>query len=165
MLWIDSLKDLLVDQMGDMLNAEKQLVAALPKMAEAASNPELRQGFERHLEQTRGHVSRLERAFQKLGVSVKENTCEAMRGLIEEGQEIISQWGDSEVRDAGLIAAGQKVEHYEIASYGCLCTWSRQIGQHEVAQLLGQTLEEEKETDNKLTQIAEEMVNLQAAQS
>jgi len=165
MLWIDSLKDLLVDQMGDMLNAEKQLVAALPKMAKAASTAELRQGFEHHLEQTKGHVSRLERAFQKLGVSVKDNTCEAMRGLIEEGQEMMSQWGDSEVRDAGLIAAAQKVEHYEIAGYGCLCTWAKQLGQHDVAQLLGQTLEEEKQTDNKLTQLAEQMVNLQAAQS
>jgi len=165
MLWIDSLKDLLVDQMGDMLNAEKQLVAALPKMAKAASTAELLQGFEHHLEQTKGHVSRLERAFQKLGVSVKDNTCEAMRGLIEEGQEMMSQWGDSEVRDAGLIAAAQKVEHYEIAGYGCLCTWAKQLGQHDVAQLLGQTLEEEKQTDNKLTQLAEQMVNLQAAQS
>ncbi|MBY0526994.1 MAG: ferritin-like domain-containing protein [Gemmataceae bacterium] len=159
---MDSLRDLLVDQLQDLYSAEKQLVKALPQMASAAESDELRQGFEEHLVQTRNHVNRLERAFEKLGAALKENTCEAMEGLIEEGQEIMSQWGDSEVRDAGLIAAAQKVEHYEIASYGSVCAWADQLGQQEVAQLLHETLDEEKQTDEKLTHMAEQQINLHA---
>jgi ferritin-like metal-binding protein YciE len=163
MLWMNSLKDLLVDQMQDLYDAEKQLVQALPKMAKAAQSEELRQGFEQHLQQTKGHVSRLEQAFQRLGVAAKGKTCEAMKGLVEEGSQMVKQWGDSDVRDAGLICAAQKVEHYEMAGYGTLCTWARMLGQHDVERLLHQTLEEEKQTDDKLTRLAELPINMQAA--
>jgi len=122
MLWMNSLKDLLVDQLQDLYNAEKQLVDALPKMAKNASSAELRNGFEEHLQQTKGHVSRLEQCFEQLGTKAKEKRCKAMEGLIKEGEEMIGQWGDADTRDAGLIASAQKVEHYEIAGYGCCRT-------------------------------------------
>jgi len=165
MLWMNSLKDLLIDQLQDLYDAEKQLVKALPKMADAASNDELKHAFEQHLRETEGQVTRLERCFEKLGAQTKAKTCEAMKGLIEEGKDIISQWGDAEVRDAGLIAAAQKVEHYEMAGYGCCRTWAQQLGQQDVAQILQQTLDEEKQADTKLNRIAEQLVNLQAAHS
>jgi ferritin-like metal-binding protein YciE len=159
----NNLQDLFVEQLRDMYDAEQRLVKALPKMAKAASCAELRSGFEQHLEQTKNHVSRLEQVFQQLGQKAKTETCEAMKGLIEEGDDIASAGGGDEARDAGLIAAAQKVEHYEIASYGTLCTWAQQLGKHAAFDLLHQTLEEEKATDEKLTQIAESKVNLQAA--
>src|SRR5579885_3014155 len=142
-----------------MYDAEKQLVKALPKMAKAATNDKLRAGFEEHLEQTKGHVERLEQVFEKMGQKAKGETCEAMEGLVEEGSEMIKAGGCDCTRDAGLICAAQKVEHYEIASYGCLVTWAQQLGKADVADLLQQTLNEEKQTDDKLTELAESMVN------
>lgn len=159
----NNLQDLFMEQLRDMYDAEQRLVKALPKMAKAASDAQLRGGFEQHLEQTKNHVTRLEQVFQLLGQKAKEETCPAMKGLVEEGEEMISAGGGDEVRDAGLIAAAQKVEHYEIASYGTLCTWAQRLGQHAAFDLLRQTLQEEKATDEKLTRIAESKVNLQAS--
>src|SRR5262245_39329646 len=159
---LHSLEDLFCEQLRDMLDAEKQLIKALPKMAKAAAADELRQGFEEHLDQTRGHVERLERVFELIGKKARGKSCEAMEGLIEEGEDIIDADAEPMVRDAGLIAAAQRVEHYEIAGYGCLHTWARQLGNHEAADLLEHTLNEEKETDQKLTHLAEGAVNLAA---
>ncbi len=158
-----SLKDLLQTQLQDAYSAEKQLVKALPKMAKAASLPALRSGFEEHWNQTKGHVERLEQVCKELGLRTGGGTCEAMEGLIEEGEEIIDMDGDGSVRDAGLIIAAQKVEHYEIALYGGLCALAKQLGEQHAADTLHQTLEEEKETDEKLTALAESRVNVQAA--
>jgi ferritin-like metal-binding protein YciE len=160
---LNSLEDLFGEELRDMFDAEKQLIKALPKMAKAATSEELRKAFEEHLDQTRGHVERLERVFELCGKKARGKTCEAMEGLIEEGANMIDADGEDMVRDAGLIAAAQRVEHYEMAVYGCLHTWARQLNNHEAADLLEQTLNEEKETDQRLTQIAEGMVN-QAAQ-
>jgi ferritin-like metal-binding protein YciE len=161
----NNLQDLFMEQLRDMYDAEQRLVKALPKMAKAAACDQLRNGFEQHLEQTKNHVTRLEQVFEQMGEKAKTETCPAMKGLIEEGDEIMSAGGDDETRDAGLIAAAQKVEHYEIASYGTLCTWAQQLGRHSAFDLLHQTLEEEKATDEKLTQIAESKVNVHAAHS
>jgi len=158
-----NLEDLLYDQVRDLYDAEKQLVKALPKMAEAASLSELKKAFEDHLKQTQGHVTRLEEVFKHLNQSARAKTCAAMKGLIEEGEEIIGAKAEPEVRDAGLIAAAQKVEHYEIAGYGTLSTWADQLSLTEVKRLLGQTLQEEKQADQLLTQLAEQQVNLQSA--
>jgi ferritin-like metal-binding protein YciE len=160
---MQNLADLLYDQVRDLFDAEKQLVKALPKMAEAASTPELKQAFEQHLQQTKGHVTRLEEVFKHLNHSAKGKTCKAMEGLVEEGEEIIGARAEPEVRDAGLIAAAQKVEHYEIAGYGTLCTWAEELSLGEVKRLLSETLREEKQTDQLLTQLAERQVNLQSA--
>jgi len=157
-----TLNDLFIDQLRDVYNAENQLVKALPKMAKAASAPELRDAFTQHLEQTRGHVERLEEVAEKMGVKPKGKTCHAMEGLIEEGKEWIEEDAEPDVMDAGLIAAAQKVEHYEIAAYGCLCTWAKQLGDEESFDLLQQTLAEEKETDETLTQLAENSINQRA---
>jgi len=160
---MQNLEDLLFDQVRDIYDAEKQLVKALPKMAQAASTPELKQAFEQHLQQTKGQVSRLEEVFKHLNHAAKGKTCKAMEGLVEEGEEIIDAKADPEVRDAGLIAAAQKVEHYEIAGYGTLCTWAEQLQLGEVKRLLAETLAEEKQTDQLLTQLAERRVNAQSA--
>ena len=163
---ITSLEDLLIDSLRDLYNAETQLVKALPKMAKAATTDELRKGFEEHLEQTKRHVDRLEQACEHLGVRAKGKKCAAMEGLIEEGKELLDQdIEDQSILDAGLIEAAQKVEHYEIAGYGTVRAWARQLGHTEVAELLQQTLQEEKETNERLNQIAERMVNEQAAHS
>jgi ferritin-like metal-binding protein YciE len=154
-----SLHDLLADEVRDLYSAENQLVKALPKMAKAATNPELSAGFEEHLEQTRVHVQRLEKACQQLDVTPKGKKCAAMEGLIEEGKELIEEGPSPAVLDAGLIAAAQKVEHYEIASYGTVCTWAKLLGFDKIAEILGETLEEEKATDEKLTSLAEQTVN------
>jgi ferritin-like metal-binding protein YciE len=159
---LHSLEDLFCEQLRDIYDAERQLVKALPKMAKASAAEELRHAFEEHLEQTRGHVERLERVFEIFDKKARGKTCEAMEGLIEEGADLIDADADDVVRDAGLIAAAQRVEHYEMAVYGCLHTWARQLNRHEVADLLEQTLNEEKETDHKLTHLAEGMVNLAA---
>jgi ferritin-like metal-binding protein YciE len=159
---LQSLEDLFHEQLRDMYDAEKQLVKALPKMAKAASAQELKSAFAEHLEQTKGHVERLERVFELIGKKARAKTCEGMEGLIEEGEEMIAADAESMVRDAGLIASAQRVEHYEMAGYGCLHTWARQLNNHEAADLVEQTLREEKEADQKLTQIAEGMVNLAA---
>lgn len=154
-----TLIQLFVDQLQDAYSAENQLVKALPQMAKAATSPELRAGFERHLEETKGQVKRLEEAARLANADASGKTCEAMEGLIAEGKEMIALKADGHVKDAGLIAAAQKVEHYEIALYGCLCTWADELGLTDVKHLMHQTLEEEKRTDEKLTELAEQRIN------
>jgi ferritin-like metal-binding protein YciE len=162
---LDSLEALLIDQLKDLYSAEHQLIKALPRMAKAATHPELRQGFERHLEQTRKQAERLERIFEELEVKGKGKKCVAMEGLIEEGKELMEEDSEPEVLDAGLIAAAQKVEHYEIASYGTARTYAEVLQMDKAARLLQQTLEEEKATDQKLTELAESSINLEAAEA
>jgi len=157
-----TLKDLFYDQLQDAYSAEKQLTEALPKMAKAAKSPDLRAGFEQHLKETENQVKRLEKVFDQVGCKTKSNTCEAMEGLIEEGEEIMGLGLDPDAQDAGLIAAGQKVEHYEIALYGSLCSFAKQLGHNDAAAILHETLEEEKRTDQKLTQLAERAINAKA---
>jgi ferritin-like metal-binding protein YciE len=158
-----TLRDLLTLELQDTYSAETQLTKALPKMAKAANNPDLRAGFEQHLKETENHVRRLEQVAKELNISLKGNTCEGMEGLIEEGEEVIGLSAENDVKDAGLIAAAQKVEHYEISAYGTLCAWAKQLGLPSVATTLAQTLDEEKRTDEKLTRLAERRVNVQAA--
>jgi ferritin-like metal-binding protein YciE len=157
----EGLKQLYVDELKDLYNAENQLVRALPKMAKAASSEELRQGFEEHLEQTKGHVQRLEKIFQTLGESPKGKKCKGMEGLVEEGAEVMEEDFEGSLMDAALIGAAQRVEHYEIAAYGTASAFAVELGQSEQASLLNETLEEEKETDEKLTKLAEQ-INAQA---
>jgi ferritin-like metal-binding protein YciE len=159
---LNSLETLYVEELRDLYNAENQLLKALPKMARAASSPELKQAFEEHLDQTQEHVDRLEEIFDKLGQSPKGKKCKAMEGLIEEGSEILEEEGENSVIDAGIIAAAQKVEHYEIASYGTVCAFANMLGEEDAAELLQQTLDEEGETDKRLTELAEEIVNVEA---
>lgn len=161
---IKTINDLFADMVKDLYSAESQLVKALPKMAKKATTPQLKKGFEKHLEETLKQKERLERVAEILDITPKGKKCAAMEGLIEEAEEAISEVKDADVLDAALIAAAQKVEHYEIASYGTVCTLAKTIGNNEIARLLGQTLKEEKETDSKLTEIAETMVNEKAAQ-
>jgi ferritin-like metal-binding protein YciE len=149
----ENLNELLVEEVKDIYDAEKQLVKALPKMAKATDSPELRAAFEDHLEITKAHVSRLEEVFKLLGVPARGKTCEGMKGLIEEGQKAIEEL-EGTVLDAALIASAQKVEHYEIATYGTLATFAEVLDMQDAKDLLGQTLDEEKEADQKLTQIA-----------
>ena len=158
-----NLRDLLELELKDTYSAETQLTKALPKMAKAASNPELKAGFEQHLKETENQIRRLEQVAKEMNISLKGNTCEGMEGLIEEGEEVIGLSAENDVKDAGLIAAAQKVEHYEISAYGTLCAWAKQLGLASVATTLAQTLEEEKRTDEKLTRLAERRVNVQAA--
>jgi ferritin-like metal-binding protein YciE len=160
---LNSLQDLFVEQMRDLYDAEKQMVKALPKMAKAAASEELKAAFEGHLQETQGHVHRLEQVFTMLGLKARSKSCAAMEGLVQEGKEMIDMDGEDMVKDAGLIATAQRVEHYEIAGYGCLVTWARQLGHHEAADLLEHTLNEEKNADQKLNFIAEGSVNLAAA--
>jgi ferritin-like metal-binding protein YciE len=159
---MNRLKHLYIEEMKDLYSAESQLVKALPKMAEAATSDDLRAGFEEHLEQTKGHVSRLEEIFKALGESPKGKKCKGMEGLIKEGGEMIEEDRAAEELDAGLISAAQRVEHYEIAGYGCVSTYAKLLGEDEAASLLRQTLQEEKQTDEKLTQLASR-INLVAA--
>jgi ferritin-like metal-binding protein YciE len=156
---VKTVQDLLVDELRDIYHAEKQLVKALPKMVKAAKSDKLRQAFQHHLEETRGQVERLEMVFERLEVPARAKRCEAMAGLIEEAQEMVDEIKSPEVLDVALIAAAQKVEHYEIASYGSVHALAQATGQEEVAQLLSQTLEEEKAADQKLNQIALSDVN------
>ena len=153
-----NLRDLLELELKDTYSAETQLTKALPKMAKAAVNPELKAGFEQHLKETENHVRRLEQVAKEMNISLKGNTCEGMEGLVEEGEEIIGLSAEDDVRDAGLIAAAQKVEHYEISGYGTSRTMAGQIGRPDVAQLLSKTLAEEETSDNLLTQIARELM-------
>jgi len=157
-----TLQDMFEHELKDIYYAEKALVKALPKMAKGASSDKLREGIEEHLEQTKGHVERLEQVFQLIDVTARGKKCDAMDGLIEEGSKLLAEDADPDVLDAGIIAAAQKVEHYEIATYGTLCTWARQLGLEDAADLLGETLEEEKQTDLKLTELAETEVNIAA---
>jgi ferritin-like metal-binding protein YciE len=156
-----ALRGLYVDELKDLYSAENQLLKALPKMAKAATSPDLKAGFEKHLKQTEGHVSRLDRIFEGLGESPKGKTCKGMEGLITEGKEMIEEDPGDEELDAGLIAAAQRVEHYEIAGYGCVRTYAELLGEDKAVSLLEKTLEEEKETDEKLTELAED-INVEA---
>jgi ferritin-like metal-binding protein YciE len=156
---IDSLKQLYIEELRDLHSAEKQLVKALPKMAKAASSPELKQGILTHLEETKNQVTRLETIFERLGVSSKGKKCKAMEGLIEEGEELLGEDAEPEVLDAGIIAAAQRVEHYEIAGYGTARTYAQMLGETEAQQLLQETLNEEGATDKKLTELAVTIVN------
>jgi len=151
---MESLRDVLIEEMKDLYDAEKQLVKALPKMVKAASNEELREAFESHLEETKGHVERLEKAFELLDEKAKSKPCEAMKGLISEGQQTVQQDFSEPLLDSAIICAAQKVEHYEIAGYGTVCAWARSMGLEDVADLLDQTLAEEKAADEKLTEVA-----------
>ena len=160
---MNSLQDAFLHELKDIYHAEKQLTRALPKMAKAAEDEELRSLFEEHLEQTRQQIQRLERVFEQVGKTARGEKCEAMAGLLEEGQEIMDQDAEPETMDAMLIGAAQKVEHYEIASYGTMCAWAEQLGMRETVNLLKQTLNEEKETDKKLSAFAENRKNAQAA--
>jgi ferritin-like metal-binding protein YciE len=162
---LNTLQDLYLDELRDLYDAENQLVKALPQMIKAASSDELRTAFEEHLEQTREQVSRLEQVFERYGASPKGKKCKGMQGLIEEAKELIKEDIDEDVLDAGLIAAAQRVEHYEIAVYGCVCTYAKLLGNEEDADLLGQTLDEEKDTDERLTDIAESTINIEAAEA
>jgi len=155
------LKDLYIDELKDLYNAENQLVKALPKLARAAASDELRQGFEEHLEQTKGHVERLEKIFQMLDESPKGKKCKGMEGLIVEGSEVMEQDYEGSLLDAALIGAAQRVEHYEIAGYGTARSFAESLGQTDHVSLLNETLEEEKETDQKLTELAKQ-VNTEA---
>ncbi len=159
---IRTLQDLLVDLLRDLYGAEKDILKALGKMAKVASNPELITAFEEHRAQTEQHITRLEQAFEQLGASIRKKKCPAMEGIIEEGKELIEGDVDPDLLDAGLIAVAQKVEHYEIAAYGTARTWAEQLVQENVVALLEQTLEEEKETDRRLTDLAEVRVNREA---
>ena len=159
---LETLRDLYVEQLNDLYSAENQLVQALPKMAKAASNTQLQNAFQSHLTQTKEHVRRLEQIFSQLGVKPKNQTCKGMEGLIKEGDEMIKMKGEPAAIDAGLIAVAQRVEHYEIAGYGCVRTYAAQLGEKQGATLLQQTLGEEGETDKKLTQLAETVINLEA---
>ena len=161
---VNTFNDLLVEELKDLLSAETQLTKALPKMAKAASHEELKTAFEEHLEQTKIHIERLERSLEILGSSAKAKKCKAMEGLIAEGSEKIDLDADDAIRDAALIGAAQKVEHYEIAGYGTARTFAELLGQSEVADLLEQTLDEESETDERLTQIAE-TINAEAEET
>jgi len=159
---MDTLQKLYTEELRDLYNAETQLLKALPKMAKGASSQELKDAFEKHLEQTKTHVERLEQVFEGLGEKAKGKTCQAMKGLIEEGSEILEEDGDESVLDAGIIVAAQKVEHYEIAGYGSVRTFAHLLGQNEAAELLQTTLDEESETNDILNKLAETVVNPEA---
>jgi ferritin-like metal-binding protein YciE len=159
---LDTLEKLYVDELRDIYNAENQLLKALPKMAKGSSSPDLKSGFEKHLRQTETHVERLEQIFAELDESPKGKTCHAMKGLIEEGSEILKEDGEESVLDAGIIVAAQKVEHYEMAAYGSARTFARLLGQDKAAELLQSTLDEESETNESLNQLAENIVNPEA---
>lgn len=158
-----SLRDVYVEELQDLYDAENQIIKALPKMAQAASSDELREAFEEHLEQTRTHAERLEQIFEGLGQKAKGKKCKGMEGVIKEGSEILKEDLDEAVMDAALISAAQRVEHYEMAGYGTVRTWATLLQEEQAVSLLEQTLSEEKETDQKLTELAEN-INLEAEQ-
>jgi ferritin-like metal-binding protein YciE len=159
---LESLKELFVEELRDIYDAENQILEALPKMVDAATAPDLKSGFSQHLRQTEEQVRRLERIFERLGERAKGKSCEGMKGLLKEGSEALKLRGDDATRDAALIAEAQKVEHYEIAAYGTVCTWANLLGENEAFNLLKQTLNEEKQADEKLTRLAESHVNVEA---
>jgi len=162
-LKLDSLRDLLMEELRDLYSAETQLLDALPKIVEAASSKELKLAIRHHLEETKQQVSRLERVFEQLEEKSSGEVCEAMKGLIKEGETLVKSVGDPDVRDAGLVGAAQRVEHYEIAGYGTARSLARRLGETEIAEALQQTLREETQADKKLTAIAESHVNVAAA--
>ena len=161
---INTLDDLFVHTLRDIYYAEQQIISSLPSMIEKATDPELKSGFETHLEQTRTHVQRLEQVFQMNGITPSEVDCPAMDGILKEANEVAGDIDDKTVLDAGLIAAAQAVEHYEISRYGSLIAWAKQLGRSDCGALLQQTLNEEKATDQKLTELAEERINQRAAE-
>ena len=160
-----TLHDAFVDELRDTYDAEKQLIKALPKLAKAATSPELRAAFEAHLEETRGQVERLEGVFASLDEKVKGKHCDGIAGIIEEGKSVMEEEFDDATMDACLIAAGQRAEHYEMAAYGTLIAWAKIMGHDEAAELLEQNLEEEKAADEKLSSLAEDVINQEAADS
>jgi ferritin-like metal-binding protein YciE len=160
---MEDLRDLYVDQLRDLFNAENQLIKALPKMAKAASNEQLSQSFLDHLEETKGHAERLKEIFSELGEKPTGKVCKAMEGLIEEGKETMEEDAEPEVMDAGLIAAAQRVEHYEMAGYGTVRSFAKLLGETQAAKLLQQTLDEEGACDKKLSKLAESTINLEAS--
>jgi ferritin-like metal-binding protein YciE len=162
---LETLRDLYIDELKDLWSAEKQLVQALPRMAKAANDPRLAKAFNTHLKQTERQVARLERIFKDLGESPRGKKCVGMEGLIEEGKELIKEKPEPQVLDAGLIAKAQHIEHYEIAGYGTVRTYAQVLGEERQAQLLQETLDEEGETDKLLTQLAENSINVEAAEA
>jgi ferritin-like metal-binding protein YciE len=156
---VKTLEDLFIDGVKDIYYAERKIIAALKKMSRGAKAPDLKAAFDKHLQETEGQVERLVQVFELLGKPARGKTCPAIDGILEEGQEILEEFKDSEALDAGLLAAAQAVEHYEIARYGTLKSWAMQLGKSDVAQLLEQTLIEETKTDEALTQLAEATVN------
>ena len=161
-LKVESVEDLFLEELRDLYDAENQLLKALPKMAEAATTPALKMAFSQHLEETKGHVGRLDRVFRELDANPSGETCEAMKGLVKEAEQFVQARGEPSVRDAGLIGAAQRVEHYEMAGYGTARTLAKRLGHQEIATILQQTLEEEGEADKKLTAVAENEVNVRA---
>jgi ferritin-like metal-binding protein YciE len=159
---LSSLDDLLIHELQDIYDAEHQILKALPKMIEATEAPELKDAFQLHLRQTEGHVRRLEEAFRLLGKDAKGQKCAGMVGIITEGEKAMKERMEPSVMDAALIAAAQKVEHYEIASYGCVATYAEMLGYNQVHDLLGQNLSEEEATDEKLSALAESLINVEA---
>lgn len=158
----NDLHELFLDELADVYSAEQQLTKALPKLAKAAQSDELREAIEMHLEETEEHVSRLEQVAESLDVTLKKKTCQAMKGLVEEADDIVKEQKNSSALDAGIIAACQKVEHYEIASYGTLVAWAEQMGHDDAVELLRETEEEESAADEKLTEVAETIANQRA---
>jgi len=156
---VQSLEQLLIDELKDIYSAEKQITRALPKMAKAAKSPELKEAFETHLEETKGQIERLDEIFEALGKKATGKTCHGMQGLVEEGQEMMSELEKGDVRDAALISAAQRVEHYEIAAYGTVREYAKMLGHKDAVKLLEETLEEEKATDEKLNEIAAQVNN------
>jgi len=160
---LETLQDLLVHELQDLYNAENQIMKALPKLAKKATSDELREAFQEHLSQTEMHAQRLERALSLLDAPVRGRSCDGMQGIIEEGRKLMEEEISEDVLDAGLIAAAQKVEHYEIASYGSVKSWADLLGHEEISALLQETLDEEESTDRRLSEIAESVVNAEAA--
>ena len=159
---IDSLRKLYVEELKDLYSAEKQILQALPKMVKKATHSELKDAFQEHLQVTEGHVDRLERIFEGLGKPARGKKCKAMEGLLDEGKEMMSEDMEDDVMDAALISAAQRVEHYEMAGYGTVRTWAQLLGENEAAKLLQQTLDEERNADKSLTQLAETSINVEA---
>ena len=157
---MSTLRETFLEELADLYDAEKQIIKALPKMAKAAEHEELKRAFEMHLEETEEHVQRLERVFEVFGEQARGKKCKGMKGLLEEGEELIKE----DEGDAALICAAQKVEHYEIAAYGSLHSWAKLLGEEDAADLLDETLEEEKATDEKLTETAEQSINIEESQ-
>jgi ferritin-like metal-binding protein YciE len=162
---IKTIQDLFIHELSDIYSAEKQLTKALPRLSRAAESEDLSKAFDKHLEETRGQIERIDKIVDQLDIRLKRIKCQGMEGLVDEAREIIETVPQGALRDAALIGGAQKAEHYEIATYGTLCALARQLGHQDAAELLSQTLEEEKATDQKLTQIAEQGTNRQAAQA
>lgn len=160
---LQSLRDLMIEQLQDLYDAEQRITKALPKMEKAANSSSLKAAFQKHLKETEGHVNRLEQVFEKLGEKARAKTCKAMEGIIAEGEETLKEKAEPDVHDAALIAAAQRVEHYEIAGYGTVRAYARLLKQDDCVRLLEQTLSEEKATDESLSELAETSINIEAA--